>query len=96
MFVALPFRSQVANPVLVVGSKAAPLPFTRQSALSDAKSAAVSSAWPFLLLQKPGVRPPQPPSLTFPNLTVVGQPSVTDCVLAVMAIEPAGTISVTV
>src|SRR6185295_15806965 len=60
MLTAFPFSSQVLRAAAVAGSNAVPLAFRRFRAVRAARSAPVISAWPFLLLQKPSVNPPEP------------------------------------
>lgn len=58
IFVALAPSRNDFTCAAVVGSKLLPSPFLRHKFRSARRSAAVMSAWPFLLLQKPSVNPP--------------------------------------
>src|SRR5689334_2796310 len=58
MFVALAPNRNDFTCAAVVGSKLLPSAFLRHKFRRAVRSAAVMSAWPFLLLQNPSVNPP--------------------------------------
>src|SRR4030095_1850797 len=73
MLVALAFSSQSCRAVLfwarfgLVKFWSLPPAFLRHRVVRNAKSAAFSKFWPFLLLQNPSVNPPPAPRQTLPN-----------------------------
>src|SRR5713226_9756824 len=75
MFTASAPKIHVRNCVYVRGSKLLPSALRRLSATIAARFADVllNTAWPFLLLQKPSVRPPPWPRHTLPNWTSFGR-----------------------